>query len=106
MKGKGILQFDENVIEGIRKLWYGKELLRQKKISLESCDHNSRISSNNFSHNNIFFQPSANSIDFFNANFKKQRQSVANQISYKAKNANHNLDIEGLINLRKLYQVS
>ena len=38
----------------------------------------------------------------FNANFKKQRESVTNQISNKAKNANHNLDI-GLINLRKLY---
>ena len=38
----------------------------------------------------------------FNANFKKQRESVTNQISNKAKNANHNLGI-GLINLRKLY---
>ena len=44
-----------------------------------------------------------NSTYFFNANFKKQRESVANQISNKAKNTNHNLDIEGLINLRKFY---
>ena len=36
------------------------------------------------------------------ANIKKQRESVANQISNKAKNTNHNLDIEELINLRKL----
>ena len=42
-------------------------------------------------------------MDSFNANFKKQRESVTNHISNKAKNANHNLDIEGPINLRKLY---
>ena len=69
---------------------------------MKSCDHNSRISPNNFSHNNNFFQPNANIIDSFNANFKKQRESVANQISNKAKNTNHNLDIEELINLGKL----
>ena len=69
---------------------------------MESCDHNSRISPNNFS-DNIFFQPNVNCIDSFNANFKKQQESVANQISNKAKNTNYNLDIEELINLRKLY---
>ena len=69
---------------------------------MESCDHNSPISPNNFSHNN-FVQPNVNSIDSFNANFKEQRESTANQISNKAKNTNHNLEIEGLINLRKLY---
>ena len=42
-------------------------------------------------------------MDSFNANFKKQRENVANQVSNKAKNTNHNLDIEGLINLRKLH---
>ena len=31
------------------------------------------------------------------------RENVANQISNKAKNTNHNLDIEELKNLRKLY---
>ena len=50
----------------------------------------------------IFFQPNGNSIDSFNANFKKQWKSVANQISNKAKNTNHNLDIDELINFRKL----
>ena len=70
---------------------------------MESCDHNSRISPNNFSHNNFSFQPYVNSTDSFNANFKKQRESVANQISNKAKNTNHNLDIEEIINLRKSY---
>ena len=39
----------------------------------------------------------------FNTNFKKQQESVTNQISMKTKNTNHNLDIEGIINLRKLY---
>ena len=34
-------------------------------------------------------------MDFFNSNLKKQQESV--------KNTNRNLDIEGLINLRKLY---
>ena len=33
----------------------------------------------------------------------KTAESVANQLSNKAKNTNHNLDIEELINLRKLY---
>ena len=103
LNGKGILQFAKTLIEGIRKLWCEKELLRQKKVSLESCDHNSRISPNNFSHNNTFIQPSVNSINFFNANIKKQRESVANQISNTAKNTNHNLGIEELINLRTLY---
>ena len=42
-------------------------------------------------------------MDSFNANFKKQRENVANQVSNKAKNTNHNLNIEGLINLRKLH---
>ena len=74
-----------------------------EKVLLESCDNNSRISPNNFSHNNNFCQPNVNSVHSFNANFKKQRKSVANPISNKAKNTNHNLDIEGLINLRKLY---
>ena len=70
---------------------------------MKSFDHNSRISPNNFSDNNNFFQPNVNSIDSFNVNFKKQRESVANQISNKAKNTNYNLDIQKLINLRKLY---
>ena len=66
-----------------------------------SCDHNTRIFPNNFSHNNNFFEPNVNSIDYFNANSKKKRESVANQISNKAKNTNHNLDREELINLRE-----
>ena len=48
-------------------------------------------------------QPNVNSLNSFNENFKNQRENVANQISNKAKNTNHNLDIEELINLRKLY---
>ena len=79
-----------------------KKLLHQKKIPLESCDHNSRISPNNFSRNNNFFQPNVNSINSSNANFKKQRESLANHLSNKTKNANYNLDIKELINLRKL----
>ena len=51
----------------------------------------------------LFIQPNVNSINSYNANFKKQRESVANQISNKAKNTNHSLDIEELINLRKLH---
>ena len=42
-------------------------------------------------------------MDSFNANFKKQPESVINQTSNKAKTTNHNLDIERLIILRKLY---
>ena len=42
-------------------------------------------------------------MDFFNANFKKQQESITNQISNTVENINHNLDLEGLINLRKLY---
>ena len=42
-------------------------------------------------------------MDSFNANFKKQRESTANQISNETKNTNHNLEKEGLINLRILY---
>ena len=103
LNGKGILQFAKNLIEGIRKLWYEKELLREKKVSLDSCDHNSRMSPNNFSHGNTFFQPYVNSINSSKANFKKQWESVANEITNKAKNTNHNLDIEEVINLGKLY---
>ena len=61
------------------------------------------ISINNFSHNNTFFQPNVNGINSLNENLKNQQESVANQISNKPKNTNHNLDIEELINLRKLY---
>ena len=57
LNGKGILQFAKTLIEGIRKLWCEKERLHQKKVSPESCDHNSRISPNNFLHNNTFFNP-------------------------------------------------
>ena len=70
---------------------------------MESCDYSSQISPNNFSHNNNFFQLNVNSIDSFNTNFKEQQESIAYQISNKVKNTNHNLDIEGLINSRKLY---
>ena len=66
-----------------------------------SCDHNTQIFPNNFSHNNNFFEPNVNSIDYFNANSKKKRESVANQIINKAKNTNHNLEMEELINLRE-----
>ena len=66
-----------------------------------SCDHKTRISPNNFLHNNNFFQPNVNSIDYFNTNSKKKRERVANQVSNKAKNTNHNLDREELINLRE-----
>ena len=40
LNGKGISQFAKNLIDGIQKLWYEKELLRQKNVSLESYDHN------------------------------------------------------------------
>ena len=66
-----------------------------------SCDHNTWISLNYFSQNNNFFEPNVNSIDYFNANSKKKRESVANQIINKAKNTNHNLEMEELINLRE-----
>ena len=42
-------------------------------------------------------------MDSFNANFKKQRESVTNQIIHETKNRNHKLDTEELINLRKLF---
>ena len=42
-------------------------------------------------------------MDSFNANFKKQPESAINQTSNKANTTNHNLDIERLIILRKLY---
>ena len=42
-------------------------------------------------------------MDSSNTNFKKQRESITNQISNRAKNINHYLDMKGLINLRKLY---
>ena len=51
----------------------------------------------------LFIQLNVNSINSFNANFKKHGESVANQISNKAKNTNYSLEIEELINLRKLY---
>ena len=35
LNGKGVLQFAKNLIQGIRKLRYEKELLRQKKVSWE-----------------------------------------------------------------------
>ena len=70
-----------------------KRAIASEKVSLESWDHNCQISPNNFLHNN-FFHSNVNSIDSFKANFKKQRESVANQISTKAKNTNHDLDIE------------
>ena len=66
-----------------------------------SYDHNTRISLNNFWQINNFFEPNVNSIDYFNANSKKKRESVANQIINKAKNTNHNLEMEELINLRE-----
>ena len=55
LNGEGVLQFAKNLIEGIRKFWHEKELLRQKKVSLKSCDYNSGISPNNFWHNNTFY---------------------------------------------------
>ena len=70
---------------------------------LKKYHWNHAISPNNFSHNNTFSQPNVNSINSFNENFKNQWESVANQISNKAKNTNQNLDIEKLIDLRKLY---
>ena len=102
LNSKDVIQFAKNLIKSFRKLWYEKELLRQKKVSLESCDHNSWISPNNFSLK-IFSQPNVNGMDYCNAIFKKQRESVINQISNKAKTTNHNLDIEGLINSKQLY---
>ena len=57
LNGKHILQFGKSLIEGIQKLWHEKELLHRKKVSMESCDHNSQISPNNFPHNNTFFNP-------------------------------------------------
>ena len=80
---KGMLQYAKNLIEGIRKLRYEKELLRQKKVSLKLCDQNSRISPSYFLHNNTIFQPNVNSINSFNVN--------------------HNPDTEELINLTKFY---
>ena len=90
---KGMLQYAKNLIEGIRKLRYEKELLRQKKVSLKLCDQNSRISPSYFLHNNTIFQPNVNSINSFNANFKNSEKALLN----------HNLDTEELINLRKFY---
>ena len=102
LNSKDVIQFAKNLIKSFRKLWYEKELLRQKKVSLESCDHNSWISPNNFSLK-IFSQPNVNGMDYCNAIFKKQRESVINQISNKTKTTNHNLDIEGLINSKQSY---
>ena len=58
--------------------------------------------SEKISHNN-FCHPNVNRMDSSNTNFKKQRESITNQISNKAKIVNHYRDIKGLINLRKLY---
>ena len=76
LNGKDILQFPKSLIERIRKLWYEKELLRQKNVSSESCDYNSQMSPNDFSHKNTFFQPYVNSINSFNANFKKSEKTL------------------------------
>ena len=84
LNGKGISQFAKNLIDGIQKLWYEKELLRQKNVSLESYDHNSRISQKKIPHSN-FYQPNVNSMDSFKANFEKQRERITNQISNQAK---------------------
>ena len=35
LNGKGVLRFAKNLIQGIRKLRYEKELLGQKKVSWE-----------------------------------------------------------------------
>ena len=99
LNGKGVLQFAKNSIEGIRKLRYEKELLHHWNHAITISKYLSR---NNFSHNKFFFQHNVNSVD----SFKKQRESVANQISNKSENTNHNLGIEGLINLRKLYTIN
>ena len=50
-----------------------------------------------------FYQPIVNSIDTYNANFKKLQESAANQINSQANNENQNLDIKGIVDLRKLY---
>ena len=71
LNGKGVLQFAKYLIESIRKLWYEKELVHQKKVSSELWDHNSQISPKNLSHNNTFIQPSVSSINSFKRNYKK-----------------------------------
>ena len=83
------------MIEGFWKLWYAKELLCKKKVSLESYNHNSQITPNKFLHN--FYQPIVNSIDTYNANFKKLQESATNQTNSQAKNENQNLDIQGIV---------
>ena len=40
-------------------------------------------------------------MDSFNANFKKQRESLINQISNKAHDTIDNIDIEGITNFSK-----
>ena len=90
------------------KLWYEimiwkRATASEKSISGIMQSQFPNISINNFSHNNTFFQPNVNGINSLNENLKNQQESVANQISNKPKNTNHNLDIEELINLRKLY---
>ena len=95
------MQFAKNLIEGFWKLWYAKELLCKKKVPLESYNHNSQITPNKFLHN--FYQPIVNSIDTYNANFKKLQESAANQINSQGNSENQNLDIKGIIDLRKLY---
>ena len=42
-------------------------------------------------------------LDSFNANFRKQRERITNEISNPREDANQNLDIKGLKDLRKLY---
>ena len=62
---KCVLQFAKKLIGGIWKLQYETELLRQKEVV-------------NFTHND-FYQPIVYSIDYFNSDLKKQRESFTNQ---------------------------
>ena len=93
----------KNFIQGIWRLWYEKELLPQKKVLWEPCDAKLQLSPNNFLHNN-FDQPNVNSLNYFNS--KEPQVSVTNKISNKTKNTNQNLDIEGLIDLRKMCSIN
>ena len=67
-------------------------------MSSESCDRNFHISPNKF----CFYQSNVNRMDSFNTIFKKHRESTTNEASNTKQNVNQNLDIEGLIYLRKL----
>ena len=92
LNGKSVLQLAKDLLEGIRKLSYEKELLRQKKSIIEIMQSQFPKSRNNFWHNN-FYQPNVNGMVFFNTDYRKQRESVTNQISNKVKKKKKKIQI-------------